>query len=134
MTDEFEGRPELVKKRARTYMAQRLFAGIIGLFIIVSMTLLVVNAIEATKTRAALVDCTTPAGQCYQEGQKRTAKVVEQLYQQGLDRENITREIIVIAAGCAADPENTTIESIEDCVNERLDKESQIDLNQDKEN
>lgn len=117
-TSEFEDRPELVKKRARALIVQRLAAAALAVFVIASLTLTAYNAIVGIATRAALLDCTTPGGQCYQEGQKRTAEAIRQLVEANEAGEVTTREIVILAADCADNPGVDTADEIEACVGE----------------
>ena len=126
--DEFEGRPDLVKKRARAFMFQRAFVAFLAAFMVVSTTLLVVNAVQGFETRGTLLDCTTPDGGCYQDSQERSAEILRRVYEDGLAREAITRQIIVLASACAGDREHHNIDEIERCVNKRLAKEFRINI------
>lgn len=121
--DEFDGRPELVKKRGRVILLQRLAVAIVTIYIIGSLTLLVLNAIQASQTRHTLIDCTSPSGKCYQEGQKRQGKVINQLIQS----DATTQHIVVLAAACAEEDairaeEDRVIRAqmISKCVNDQL--------------
>lgn len=64
------------------------------------------NTNQVTK---AILDCTDPTGECFQQGQARTAEAVG----------NINR-VVVLAAACARVPDNDTQEEIEDCVKQGL--------------
>lgn len=116
---EFQDRPELVKKRARALVVQRLAAGVLVLFIVASLSLATYNALISISTRAALLDCTVPGGSCYQEGQRQTAEAIRQLVEANEAGEATTREIVIAATDCADNEGVDTSEEIERCVNEQ---------------
>ncbi len=121
-SNEFEGRPELVQKRARTIMLYRALIAVGLIYVFVTVTLVSVGTIIGFQTRSELLDCTTPTGDCYRDSQEQAARFLEQLYQEGLNREGVTRRIIVFAAACAQDATLNTVPEIEKCVNEQLEK------------
>lgn len=123
-----ENRQDVVKARARVYAVETLWRWFWGTMIIVVIGFLFFNAIQGVQTRQEILSCTTPSGECYQEGQERTKNVVRELYEQGIDREQITRQIIVLAASCAGDERNRTAEAIERCVNDRLATENRVHI------
>lgn len=118
--DEFDGRPDLVKKRARAILITRIGWTLAGLYIMVTLTLLGINAIQGKQTRGLLVDCVEPSGSCYKDGQKRTAEVVQNLIDANQLDEVATRRIVVVAAACSKDPENETLDDIQACVDKVL--------------
>lgn len=82
---------------------------LIGLVVVVQFMIL--GNVQSTTDQ--LLDCTDPSGQCYQDGSRRQGEAVK----------NITNEqkrIVTIAAYCAKQPGNNTLEQIEDCVNKEL--------------
>src|SRR5690242_13371205 len=95
--DEFTDRPELVKKRARAIFWQRMAIACVALYMVVSITLVVITSLQGVRARQILLDCTTPAGDCYQTNAKRTAGVVGNIKMD-------TKEVVVLAAACARDP------------------------------
>lgn len=113
--DEFDGRPELIRMRARQIFMWRIVAAIGGLFMVASMTVLVYNAVQSIATRNAIVDCTTPDGECYQGNQEATAIVIQQL-----------QRITVIASSCAARLEEPTVPNVTVCVMQQLDRDEEI--------
>ena len=113
--DEFTGRPELVKKRARSIFWQRTAIACIVLYMVVSMTLVVIISLQGMRSRQILLDCTTPVGECYQDNTRRTGEVVGNIKMD-------TKEVVVLAASCAKDPTNNTTVKIEKCVNRQLEK------------
>jgi len=113
--DEFTGRPELVKKRARSIMLQRLVVALVAVYMVFTMTVVVITSIEGIRARKILLDCTTQEGRCFKENARRTAAVVA-----GINKG--TKDIVVLAAGCAKDPRNDTTSKIEKCVNKELEK------------
>ena len=113
--DEFTGRPELVKKRARSIFWQRMAIACVALYMVVSMTLVVITSLQGVRSRQILLDCTTPVGVCYQDNARRTGEVVGNIKMD-------TKEVVVLAASCAKDPTNNTTLKIEKCVNRQLEK------------
>lgn len=125
--DEFEGRPELVKKRARALIFQRAFFGAIGIFMVSSITLLVVNALQGQTTRDTLLDCTQPTGECSQRNQERTGVLIQQLIDNNSLGDIATQRIVVLAAACSEEPairdepvQSARIALLEACVNDQL--------------
>ena len=116
--DEFEGRPELVKLRARTLFLRNIGIGLLAVFMIASMTLLVITSLQGTIVRNQLLDCTTPGNPCYDDGQKRTAEAIAQLINAGHLDEVETRRIIILALACDARPGIDTPDEIQRCVDE----------------
>lgn len=112
--DEFERRPELVKQRARVLFLQRIGAGVLIFYMVLSMTVLLVNAVASYQTRGAILDCTQPSGGCYQNGQQRTGDAVQNLKQ-------ANKQVIIAAAYCSSKDENIGNEQrIKQCVNRTL--------------
>jgi hypothetical protein len=118
--DEFDGRPELVKKRARVIIVKRAIASVIALFMLATLALLAYNAIQSIRTRNALLDCTTPTGQCYHQSQKRTGLLIESLINNLTTSDAVTRRIVILAASCADESQSQTVEEIQQCVDSRL--------------
>lgn len=128
--NEFEGRPELIKKRARVIIWQRVAIAIAAMYIVGSLGLLVMNAIQGQQTRNTLLDCTEPTGKCAKEGQKQTASVIKQLIDANAAGDVSTQRVVIIAAACSESPdirsEPNQVERIrltEECVNAQLEKE-----------
>lgn len=113
--DEFTGRPELVHKRARALLWQRTAWTLLVIYMVVSLTAVLVTSVAGIQSRAQVLDCTQPSGECYKQGTKRTATVVA-----GINAG--TKEVVVIAAGCARVPGNDTTAEVERCVNQELEK------------
>lgn len=125
--DEFDGRPELIQMRGRAILLQRIAVAVLVVYIIATLTLLAVNAIQSFQTRSALLDCTQPSGECFKDSQERSGAIIQDLidalHKEGLDREMVTRQIVIAAAACADDPGNDTVEQIEACVDRTLKEE-----------
>lgn len=119
-TDEFEGRPDLVKKRARTIILQRVALAVLAVYVVASLTILVLNALASFQTRDALLDCTQPTGECAREGQEQTAKIIQQLIDANRLNEVATRQIVVLAAACADQVGVDDVEEIQNCVDTAL--------------
>lgn len=120
---EIEGHPEIEGKRVRALLAQRLAVALLLLFIVISLGLTAYNAIVGIATRAALLDCTTPGGECYKEGQRRTAEAIRQLVEANEAGEQTTREIVILAADCADNEGVDTADEIEACVEQQRARE-----------
>ena len=121
MSSEFDDRPDLIKKRVRAVRARwALIISVVFIVVVILLTLFF-NAVSAISTRQALLDCTTPQGKCYEESQKRTAEVVQDLITAGRNGEIATRLIVVLAVGCANTLEETTVEAIQRCVDRQLE-------------
>jgi hypothetical protein len=118
MSEEFEGRPELQAQDKRTLLARNFLLTILVLWMIAVPGFLTWNAIEGSRSRNLLLDCTTAGGKCYAEQNKRSLEFIKQI----IDEEGDTQKIVVLAAYCAKVPGNDTAESVEKCVNERLKK------------
>lgn len=98
----------------RAILYRRLMVGFIVLALIVVLASLVYTASVVRDSQRRILDCTAPAGACYQRGQAQTAGAVE----------NINR-VVILAAACSADLErglgpDRRQEQIQNCVIERL--------------
>lgn len=118
--DEFEDRPELVRKRARSILITRVAQVAVVIVVLVLLTFLAVTAWEGHTTRKTLIDCTAPTGQCYKEGQERTAEVVARINKDGVIREQITRETAKWAAYCARQQGSMADAEFESCIKEMM--------------
>lgn len=125
--DEFDGRPELIKKRGRVILLQRITIITLAIYIIGSLGLLVISALASHQARDTLIDCTTIGGECYQEGQESQAKAIKQLVDAGLNGDANTQHIVVLAAACAEedsirteDDQTIRTQMIEKCINDQL--------------
>ncbi len=68
---------------------------------------------EVQSQTELLVDCTTPDGDCYKNGDRRSSAAVQAI------NENQKR-IVTVASYCAKLSENDTLTEIEDCTNKEL--------------
>lgn len=125
--NEFDRRPELIKKRARVNMLRGLLISLLTIYLVGSTTLLLVNAYQGAQTRGVLVDCTAPEGDCYQEGQKQTAGFIQQLIKANSQGDTSTQLVVVLAAACSEEPairaetdSAKRIVLLQDCVNAHL--------------
>lgn len=117
---ELEGRPDLIKKRTQIIRITWLFWAAMFALVAVILGTLFFNAISAIATRDALLDCTTPSGECYQRGQEQTAKAVADLVKANRQDEVGTRRIVILAAACAEAIDDATALQIQRCVDEQL--------------
>lgn len=120
MTEEFEGRPDLIKARARDILLRNLMVASGALFVLLVLIGLTYNAFVGADARAQLIDCTTPGSSCYDEGQKRMEAAVENLIQANQLDEVATRRIVVLAAACAERRGVNSVEEIQVCVDKGL--------------
>lgn len=123
---EFENRPELVRKRGQFIFARNAFYILLGFIVAISLGIQTYNAVQGTRARNELLDCTTPEGQCYKESQKRTGEVVGQIVAQTLEGTGAqsldTQKVVVEAAYCAASVDEVTEPLMKACLDERLEK------------
>jgi hypothetical protein len=124
-TDEFEDRPELVRKRAQAAAATRALTVMWLAIVAVVLVFMLYDIQIAREQRQHLLDCTMPEGKCFQESQKRTATVVKALIDEGLLQELATRKIVILASQCADEAETQTAREIERCIDVQLDKEKE---------
>ena len=93
--------------------AAGVLVGVLVGILIVGGVVLVVQIREATtstnKTSKAVLDCTTPGGECFKRGRRATAKAVGDI-----------NRVIVLAASCADRPGDQTRRQIERCVLRQL--------------
>jgi hypothetical protein len=118
MSEEFEGRPELQAQGRRTELARNFLIAALIAWMIAVTVFLVWNAVQGSRSRNILLDCTTAGGKCYEEQNKRSLEFIKSI----IDEEGDTQRIVVLAAYCAKVPGNDTATSVEKCVNERLKK------------
>lgn len=109
-SDEFDGRPELVRKRAVNIAMGRLLIALFIIWLVGTNMIQVWDIFEGREQRGILVDCTSPGGECYERGQERTGEAVG----------NINR-IVVLAAACADRPGAHTVLEIERCIKGHLE-------------
>lgn len=121
--DEHDGRPELIKQRARSLFWYRFTIAILVLYMLITASISAFNAVLGLQTREALLGCVTPDHPCYEEGQKRTGEVVQQLIDANALDEVTTRRIVLAATTCAERVENDTFKKIEECVNKQIEEE-----------
>lgn len=117
---EFEDRPYLNRKRVIVLFVDGMFKFLVVVFFVVSMVLLLQNAKNGADARNRLLDCTTPEGTCFNEGQQRTAEAVKGIDSDGQDREKITRFTIIATQSCGK--VYVSLKDIQACVNVELEK------------
>lgn len=120
--------PDVIKKRARVFMLEAAYKWTAISIALILIGLLLYDIKIGADAREQILSCTIPTGECYERSQERGNELVEDLYQQGITREGITRQIIVLASACAGDDRNRSARDIEVCVNERLDRRHRIHL------
>jgi hypothetical protein len=110
--DEYEGRPDLAKKRDRAVTWVRALVIITCAYMIVVLSAVFANTLLSFSSRRTLLDCTQPTGHCYQEGQKRSAEIIAHVLQD-----------LHLALVCQDHPGHQTDEQITRCVRRLLEKE-----------
>lgn len=125
LDNEFTERPELVKLRARTIRVQWAWNAFWIVVVVIVLGILTFDVLNGQAARKELLDCTTPGGECYREGNQRTADAIAQLIEANTLSEVATRRVVVIAAACAATLENPTTARVEQCVNAQLDADKE---------
>jgi hypothetical protein len=121
--NEFEDRPELVKKRARALLALSVWKLFWVSMLFVILSILVFDAVQGVKARRELLDCTTPGGECFQESQQRTGAAVAAIVRQGAEDELVTRRILVFALVCVQHEGADTVQKLDRCVADYLERE-----------
>jgi hypothetical protein len=101
---EFEGRPELVKKRARSIFWGRIGVTMLAIYIVVSLGVIVTNSVVSFSTRHTILDCTNTTGKCYKHGQKSTGELVRNLIEENHFGDLGTRRIVKFSAICSSVP------------------------------
>ncbi len=107
--DEHDDRPELIKKRGRVILFDRLWRAFLTLLLLGIGTIMIYDVIIGHQTRSEILDCTVPGGECYQEGQKRTQDVLDDI-----------GEIIRLTVSCADEVGTQSEAEIRECVLNRL--------------
>lgn len=110
--DEFTNRPALQRKRAMAIMLQRATITLFVIYCIATMGMLLWLGVQGNASRRQLVDCTTPSGECYKEGQKRTAEAIQAL----IADNQLTRDTVIAAITCGQDPANDTKGEVLACI------------------
>lgn len=73
----------------------------------------IITLTEVKDTSARLLSCTDPNGECYKSGDRRSGAAIKTINE-------AQKQVVTIAAYCAKQPGNVTLEQIEDCVNKEL--------------
>jgi hypothetical protein len=111
--NEFDERPDLIRRRARAVMAERAWRMLwIGIGALVAV-LLVWDITVGYQARERIADCTTPGGECYEEGQKNTGSAVTDIV-------DLARLASIAAAACADQPGQQTFHDVRVCTEEIL--------------
>lgn len=78
--------PEVIRANARYRAALLAILGTAALLMLACLVVISIGVIRlnkvndaATEQRALILSCTTPGGDCYEQGQKQTADVVKKL-------------------------------------------------------
>lgn len=111
--NEFERRPELVKARARAHMASMAWRFVWVAVMTLIATLIVYDIIIGNQARAELLDCTTPGGECYEQGQKTTGDAVTNIV-------DISRLASIAAAYCTDQSGSQSLKEIQTCTEQVL--------------
>ena len=104
------------------YMSVARFVGITasvlgGVLIVFIMLTTMYKVLEISTTNKevsqTIRDCIDPTGQCYKSGDRRSGAAVKTINE-------TQKHIVTVAAYCAKQPGNQTLEQIEACVNKEL--------------
>lgn len=108
---------ELVEKIDRNvkYLSVARLVGIaatavFGILIIVALFVMLGKLYDLNST---IEDCINPQGKCYKSGDRRSSAAVKTI-------SDSQKQIVTVAAFCAKQPGNNTLEQIEACVNKEL--------------
>ena len=83
-----------------------------GTLVLVALFFILFKVYDVSRT---IQDCIDPKGHCYQSGDRRNGATVKSI------NEN-QKQIVTVAAYCAKQPGNITLEQIEACVNKELSR------------
>lgn len=119
--------PTVVRAKARVIMVEFIFRWFLVLVGVVILTLVVVDTLQGREVRRELVSCGVEGGACYERTQDNIEAAIQRIYEQGLDRERITRQIILLANACE-DEQGPDLDAITECVNERLGRENHVTI------
>lgn len=117
---EIQDRPDLIRRRARANFAGKVLLGVLILTTVLTLALVIVSTNSGNADRDRLVECTTPNGRCYQQSQKRTSKLIQQLIDANTQQAVKTRRVVVLAQYCHGLPGVDTVDEILACVNTRM--------------
>src|SRR5262245_11037177 len=112
--DEYEGRPELLKKKERAEFITNVFKYAFVAFCVITLTIVTVNAIISFQTRNQLIDCTDPQGDCYRSGQQNSSQIIQELLHRN-----------VLIGLCTNKPDIKTPDQAEQCVARMVKEEGQ---------
>lgn len=120
---------DLTTKRKRAILLGNLTVFMFIVFCVMALGFLLLSTWYDAQTKAEILDCTEPTGECYQQGESRMKGVVDQVLQDGIDRETVTRRVVIIAALCSEDPairdiadQSQRITAMERCVNREINE------------
>ena len=125
MTDREYDDAEMLKRRERYQFWTGVLIVTMVLATAASFCLLLYAAYVGNRTRAQILDCTEPNGQCYQENRAETGKAVAQIVNDTIEGaiplHVQTRRIVIAAASCAQTLESPTVDEIRKCVDRELE-------------
>lgn len=104
---------ELIRKRAKIIIWDKLWRGFLAVAIVLLMTIMVYDVILGSVTRERIVSCTTRSGECYKENQDRSGQLVEQL-----------QRSLVLAIICASREGVDTPRQVETCMVQLMEAEN----------
>lgn len=120
MTSDPRSDPEikLARRKAQLATLQATFVMLVALGVFASLLLIIIQTNRLTEIAetnrsngALLLDCTTPEGQCYRDGQARTGEAIGTI-----------NEVTILAAACVKIPTNNTEAEIRACIEAGLDR------------
>lgn len=118
--NEFTHRPALIAQAEKVKTLQVLLQIVAALGVVVILIYVILGYQIGAQQRDRLLDCTTPAGECYKEGQKRTAEAIKVLIAEDKKGHAQVQEVLTIVAVCADRPGPQTREEIMQCMIEEV--------------
>lgn len=115
---ELENRPELQKRKMLLDWAGEFLKVMTLLLVLTCLIMLVIQGEVGKESRDQIISCTTPEGECSKRNAQKQAEVLAQIFDDGVNRERVTRETILAAASCAQT--YTTFDAIKQCVENKV--------------
>lgn len=105
-----------IDNNIKYYNTAKLLLGVLVSIVIIALVLLqFIILFNVGKTADQIQDCLNISGSCYKNSTQRSGDAVKRI------SENQKR-IVTVAAYCAKQPGNNTLQQIEDCTNKELNR------------
>jgi hypothetical protein len=95
------------------HWSKYVLASLVVLLVVLVSIVTVETLLSVQSTADHINSCIDPHGSCYKNGDRRSSSAIQ------LINDN-QKKIVSVAAYCAKQPGNTTLQQIEDCVNKEL--------------